>query len=311
MKISVVIPNYNGENLVKKNLPKLVLALEKTGIAKKEIEMIISDDASRDNSVYVIEELLKNSPFKWSLIKNPLNRGFSSNINRAILAASGEFIVLLNTDVIPDHDFLDKPLSDFEEKKNLFGVGFMDRSIEAGKTVLRGRGLASWKRGLLIHRKGEVDKDDTFWISGGSSIIRREILSKIGSFDSLYDPFYWEDIDLSFRAQKSGFELKFEAGSEVEHKHEEGVIKKEYKSNKIKTIAYRNQFIFIWKNITDNDKILSHIAWLPYHVLNAILRMDVPFLLGFQKAVFLFPKILKKRKEQKKFFVKKDGDIII
>ena len=49
--------------------------------------------------------------------------------------------------------------------------------------------------------------------------------AKLGGFDGLYDPFYWEDIDLSYRAQKSGYKVIFEPKSIVTHEHEKGTVK--------------------------------------------------------------------------------------
>ena len=85
------------------------------------------------------------------------------------------------------------------------------------------------------------------------------------------NPFYWEDIDLSYRAQKAGFIVLFEKESIVTHRHEEGAIKRYHTSKKVRVITYRNQFIFAWTNMSDLPLILSHFLWLPYHLLRSIL----------------------------------------
>jgi GT2 family glycosyltransferase len=154
-----------------------------------------------------------------------------------------------------------------------------------------------------------VNSNDTFWISGGSCAIRKKCFEKIGEFDNLYDPFYWEDIDLSYRARKSGYKIKFNPESVVEHRHEEGSIKKHYNYEKIKFIAYRNQFIFIWKNITDNGLIMSHFIWLPYHFVTALLRFDTAFFSGFILALLKMPQILTKRGLQKMQYKKNDKEL--
>lgn len=302
MTIDVIIPNYNGFALLKENLLKVI-----ESVKQYKGSIIIVDDCSENKEFESLADFIKKLDNKSIiLLRNEKNLGFSSTVNRGVAESNANFVVLLNTDVVPEKNFLEAALSDLEENKNLFGVGMMDQSIEGGKTILRGRGLASWKKGFLQHRRGEVDNSDTFWVSGGSSVIRRELFVKLGGLDTLYDPFYWEDIDLSYRARKSGYELRFERKSVVEHRHLEGSIKKHYNNFQIKTIAYRNQLIFVWKNITDMNLIASHLLWLPYHILTSILRFDISMSLGLILALVRFPAIIGKRSEQKKFY--KIGD---
>ena len=302
MSVDVVIPNYNGFELVKENLPKVIEEAKRYGGS-----IIIVDDGSNKDEFESLSNFVKDKNIL--LLRNERNSGFSSAVNRGMSKSNSDFVVLLNTDVLPEDNFLDAAIKDLLSDRNLFGIGFIDKSVEDGKTILRGRGLAKWKKGFLVHRRGEVDKTDTFWISGGSSIIRRELFEKLSGFDSLYDPFYWEDIDLSYRARKSGYKIKFEPKSVVIHKHYEGSIKKYFSNFQINTIAYRNQFIFVWKNITDFRFVASHLIWLPYHLLTSILRFDMPFILGFLLALSRLPVIMRKRFEQSRLYKFSDSDL--
>lgn len=304
MSIGVVVPNYNGLDIIKKNFSSVIKALEKY----KDVKIVVVDDGSKNNEVELLEEFLKNYE-RVTLIKNEKNLGFSSAVNKGIRTLVTDLVVLVNTDVVPEENFLDPILEDFENDSLLFGVGSMDESIEGEKTVLRGRGIGFWKRGMFLHKKGEVDKTNTFWVSGGSSVVKRDIYNKLGGFDELYNPFYWEDIDLGYRAMKSGFSLKFEPKSKVIHVHNEGAIKKHYKKFRIKTISYRNQFIFIWKNITETGKLLSHLFFLPYYMLTSLVRLDLAFFVGFFLALAKFPDIIFKRIKQKKLYKKTDLEI--
>lgn len=308
MKISIIIPNYNGEALLKKNLPAVLKAAKyfqsKSG---DEVEIIVVDDGSTDSSESVISNFQFPSS-NFQLIRNRKNLGFSSTVNRGVKDACGELVVLLNTDVSPEEDFLIPLLKHFEDP-NIFAVGCMDKSMEEDKIVLRGRGLGRWEKGFLIHRKGEVDKINTLWVSGGSGAFRKNIWQKLGGLNELYNPFYWEDIDISYRALKSGYKILFEPKSIVVHEHIIGAIKSKYSSSKIKTIAYRNQFIFVWNNST-NLTMWSHLAWLPYHFLVRLKSKDWNFFVGFFNALILFPKIIKSSSRAKKLFVMKDRDVI-
>lgn len=303
MLIDVIVPNYNGFDLLKENLLKVI---EETKKYKGSI--IIVDDGSDKTEFDKLESFIKSlSNSAVMLLRNEKNLGFSSTVNRGVAKSNADFVVILNTDVVPEKNFLEAAIEDLQSDENLMGVGFMDKSIEDGKTVLRGRGLARWEKGFLVHRRGDVDRTDTFWISGGSSLIRRDVFEKHSGFDTLYNPFYWEDIDFSYRVRKSGFKVKFEPKSIVIHKHNEGAIKKNFTESQVKTIAYRNQFIFVWKNVTDFNLIASHLLWMPYHLLTAILRLDLSFLIGFILAIFRLPDIIMKRSKQKKLYTNKDS----
>lgn len=306
MKISVIIPNYNGEELLKKNLPSVL------DIAKEysDIELIIADDFSSDNSISVINELIQKylSKVNIKLITSDKNKGFSSNVNRAVGEASGEIIVLLNTDVIPSRRFLDPLLKHFKDEK-VFAVGCMDESLEDGKIILRGRGVGRWEKGLLVHSAGDLNKQNTLWVSGGSGAFRRDLWNKLGGFDKIYNPFYWEDIDLSYRAQKSGFKTLFEKNSIVRHEHDNGIIKKKYNQGKIRRVAYRNQFIFAWKN-SDFNNLLKNFLWVPYHLISALFRGDYLMIQAFFAALILLPNIVRFRITFRKRFKLTDKEVI-
>ena len=209
----------------------------------------------------------------------------------------------------PQENFLESLLKHFSNEK-VFAVGCLDRSIEDNGIILRGRGLGEWKRGFLVHRRGEVDQANTLWVSGGSGAFRKSIWEMLEGLNELYAPFYWEDIDLSYRALKSGYEVMFESKSIVVHEHEKGVIKSEYSEFKIKTIAYRNQFIFSWGNITDWSLRFSHLLWLPVHFAKALTRSDWAFFLGFFEALIRLPKVIKFSFKARKLFILKDAEVI-
>lgn len=304
MKISVIIPNYNGEKILTKNLAGI---LDSVRDLKEDVEMIISDDASTDLSTKVISDFIeqnKNSEIEIKLIENQVNKGFSSNVNRGVGIARGDILVLLNTDVITSKNFLDPILPYFNDEK-VFGVGCMDESVEGEKIVSRGRGKGFWKRGFLIHSAAPIDGKDTLWVAGGSGVFRKSVWSKLGGLDELYNPFYWEDIDISYRARKSGYKTFFEKNSKVRHEHEKGAIKTKFRNDEVKKIAYRNQFIFAWKN-SDFSTLIFGVFWLPYHLLTALISKDFLLIKGFFSALKLLPKIFVSRRKAGRYFVLSD-----
>jgi len=312
MNISIVIPNYNGEKVLSKNLPHVVTAVK--GYKKGKVEIIIPNDPSTDKSKEVIANFiasLKGTGIVGKTIDNGKKEesGFSKNVSRGVALATGEILILLNNDVRPHTDFLEPLLSHFSDQK-VFGVGCMDESVEEGKTVLRGRGVGYWHRGFVFHKAGDLDKTNTFWVSGGSSAFHKRIWDKIGGLDVLFNPFYWEDIDLSYRALKSGYKVIFEKKSIVVHEHDEGAIKTKFKPNFVQKIVYRNQFFFVWKNITDGKLLFFHILWMPYHLVTVLMRKDWPFFQGFFLAILQMNRVQDSRYRAKKLFVRKDSEVL-
>lgn len=294
--VSIIIPNWNGEHLLSKTLSAVTSAAPAA-------EVIVVDDHSTDGSV----ALLRKEFPSVKIIEKPSHEGFSGTVNAGAAASSGEIIMLLNTDVRPEKEFLSPLLSHFDDPQ-VFAVGCLEYSHEHGTIVARGRGIAHWERGWYVHAKGDTDQHDTAWVGGGSGAYRKSMWEKLGGMDTLFNPFYWEDIDLSYRARKAGWTIAFEPESIVHHFHEKGSIKESFTPSEVKQIAYRNQCIFVWKN-ADMRTLIIHKIFLPYHIIRAIIRNDIEFLKGFWGACREIPAILKHRFSQRKLFVKSDTEV--
>jgi len=101
--------------------------------------------------------------------------------------------------------------------------------------------------------------------------------------DTIYKPAYWEDIDLCWRARKKGWKILFEPKSIVYHKHETTNIR-ELGKRKMEVAAYKNQILFVWKNIR-SWQLLQHFIWLPYHLIFTTIKSKGLFLIGFLQAL--------------------------
>lgn len=247
--ISIVIPNFNGEKLLEKNLPFLLLA--KDNPKNEIIEIIIVDDGSGDGSI----RLISSKYPQIKLIKHKVNRGFSASVNTGVRAAKGELICLLNSDVQAEDDFLESVFSHFLDPK-VFAVS------------LNETGDFGWAKGVFTdgfigHSGGpkSLTPHDTFWVSGGSGVFKRSIWMNLGGMDEkLLSPFYWEDVDLCYRALKRGYKLIWEPDAKVIHKHETTISR--FSKTYVERILERNQLIFIWKNLTSANLFRKHLIGL-------------------------------------------------
>ncbi len=140
-------------------------------------------------------------------------------------------------------------------------------------------------------------------------MIDKQKFTAIGAFDELYSPFYWEDIDLSYRAWKAGYKVLFDPTISVVH-HHESTIGAYFCSSEIQTISSRNQFIFMWKNVTDNAMVASYLFYFFPNLLYHLLKKDGSYFKGFLKAVSRLPLVLKKRNRQSKQFIYSDKEIL-
>lgn len=287
--ISIVIPNYNSADLLQKNLPRLLEFLKKSGL---EHEVIVVDDCSTDESI----EILKQVQDDIKIIKNEKNLGFASTVDRGIRAAKGEIVFTLKTDSLPENsDYFKKMLEHFKNK-NIFSITAALKTIESGKTEIRGAGEIYFKKGFFLHKRSQPNLTNlsnltnslwTDWPDGSASAFRKDLYLKLGGFDKIYDPFYWEDVDLGFRARKLGYLCVFEPKAILIHEHEEGAINRHYSKEQIKEISSRNQFLFVWKNGNLKQKLL-YVLWEPYHDLVAFKNRDLIFFKAYWRAVFRY-----------------------
>ena len=299
MKISIVIPSYNGKSILEKNLPELLQVIPAD-------EIIIVDDASSDGS----QEYLKKLGNRIKFISHGKNLGFSSSVNDGFIQAKNNLVLLLNSDITVSSNFLNQLTAHFRNP-NVFAVGILQRCFEKQEIIERGRGVGKFDRGFLHHARGEINKTNTLWVSGGAGMFRKDIWLTLGGLNKLYDPFYWEDIDISYRALKAGFTIIFDNTCIVEHHQLRGAIRQNYSKEQIKSISYRNQILFIWLNITDTNLIIQHLLYLPYHLTLSFLTGDTTFIRGLLSALFKLTDVLNYRNNYSQIKKLKDRDILI
>jgi GT2 family glycosyltransferase len=266
---------------LKKNLPFVLKAMENPD--NKILEIIVVDDGSMDKSV----SLVKSNFPQVRVYRHKINRGFSAAVNLGARMAKGNLILLLNTDVIPSKNFLVSVLPHFE-KESVFGISLHEKNY-------------TWAKGFFADgyiQIGPGKKTDkphiSFWVSGGSGVFRRSYWMSLGGMDEkLLSPFYWEDIDICYRAAKRGWEILWEPNAIVEHKHESTISK--LSRNYVERIRERNQLLFIWKNLTSASLFRKHLVG----ILKRLLRHP-----GYIRVVLMalgrLGIALKARKKEKK-----------
>ena len=249
--ISVILPNFNGEHLLKKFLPSIFEALQYSQI---EFEFIIVDDKSTDNSIIFLK---KNYP-DIILIENSLNKGFSYSCNRGIAIATKELIFLVNSDVKLTLNYFENQFS-FFQNKNTFGVMGQIKNLNNLKTedyarYPRFKGV-KLKATTFYFSKNYDDSIYTTYLSGANALICAKKLQFLKGFDEIYSPFYFEDFDMGLRAWKMGWALFYDHQSICYHEVS-ATTKTINKSNLVKKTYYRNSFILHAIHLNGIRKIL-------------------------------------------------------
>lgn len=304
--VSVVIPNYNGMALLRDNLPPLIRAAR---ALTQPWEVIIVDDGSMDGSVDFIKE---NYPY-IILLKNDVNLGFAETMNRGIYAARHDVVVALNNDVVVGDDFFAATLSRFSDS-DVFSItpNITDPRTGLNMAVNRVKPGFCWfdTNTVQINARGRrVGEIPLFFASGGSSFFDRAKLLRLEGFDTIYKPFYVEDLDLSYRAWKAGWKCLLEPSVTVVHNHQSTIFKY-HERRRIKYIAGRNKTMFMWLNITGRGLIFRYFLLLLPSLLFDIVSFRKYKFIGTFMALKKVPEIIAGRQKRLLLAKMKDRDVI-
>lgn len=253
---SVVIPNWNGRDLLEKYLPSVIAALG----ANPANEVVVVDNGSTDGSAQFLREHFPGV----RVVALEKNLGFGGGSNAGFRAANNDIVVLLNSDMRVAPDFLPPLLEGFTDEA-VFAVScqifFSDPHKVREETGLT---QAWWSQGGLRVRH-RIDDSLTgaypcFYGGGGSCAFDRRKFLELGGFDELLAPFYLEDTDLGFMAWKRGWKVLYEPRSIVYHEHR-GTIGKHFSQGRINRVLKKNFVLFCWKNIHEWPRLASHFFY--------------------------------------------------
>jgi GT2 family glycosyltransferase len=215
-QLSIVIINYNVRNLLKKCLES-IFKCEKD----IEFEVIVVDNNSNDHS----QEMLKIDFPQVKLIENKKNLGFSRACNQGIKESYGKYILLLNPDTeLTPGGF--KKMIDFMDSKPEVGICGPRMMDQKGNLQFSCRSFPSYLTAIsssqsilnrilpdnflskkyLLKEKSHSQIMEVDWVSGSCLLAKREMLEKVGFLDERFY-MYVEDVDLCYRAKKSGFSV--------------------------------------------------------------------------------------------------------
>lgn len=295
--LSIVIPTWNGCPLLEKFLPTVVEAAAAFEAAcRQPTELIVVDDASRDDT---LEWLAARYP-QVRLEANEEQRGFAPTANRGVASARYAWVYLLNNDVALAPASL-PPLVEHWADGQVFAVASAVYDYASGVLSGAGqvgewrRGFLGihrryfvpearsprhdarpWPSGHGFSRAEEAEENKgasapevppdarpwlTLYAGGASSLFNREKFLVLGGFEEMLAPFGWEDVELSLRAWKRGYEVRYEPRSAVWHQFS-STIAPRFARRRVRAIYARNRLLTHWLHLDTPAEFATHAAFL-------------------------------------------------
>ncbi len=315
MKIAIVILNWNGKELLEQFLPEIIRYSP-----TEYSDIYVADNASTDDSI----NFIKKNFGSVNIIQNSDNWGFAKGYNLALENIEAAVYALVNSDIEVTPNWLESVHNHFKENQSTAIVqpkildykdktsfeyagaagGFIDK---LGYPYCRGRIFNS----LEIDNGQYDDVYPIFWASGACFFIRSEVFKELGGFDVDFFA-HQEEIDLCWRAQNSGYAIKYIGASTVYHVG--GATLKTYHWKKT-FLNFRNSLYNLTKNAPSNYLLLLFLRMVldgiagvkflfegkPIHTF-AIVKAHFSFYSNFIKMKKKRKQSLQKRKD---YFLKK------
>lgn len=304
----VVIPSYCSWANLRDNLPALLQETRRSGTP-----VLVVDDASPDDTP---DRLAEEFP-DVRLVRRSVNGGFGAACNEGVLAADAPIVYLMNADVRVTPGFLEPVLASFADDPSVFAVSSIAVSRD-GRTVEDGPRRAELRRGHLkwtrFDRQALLALErpvPTLYAVGAHVAVDRRRFLELGGFDGLYAPFYWEDVDLSYRALKRGWRVLCEPRSRVHHLREGSDIERTQPRRRYVLANHRNRFLFVWKNLHDPGLFWGrHVLPVVLRALFGWLALDTRFYRALGAALPRLPRAFEARRDERRAALRSDVDIL-
>ena len=247
MKVTVIIPNFNGMAF----LPGCIESLRRQSF--RQFDILVVDNGSSDGSAEWLEEQGIRT------LRLAENQGFAGGVNRGIEACDSEYVILLNNDTQVLDGFVSELVRGIEESERLFSVGaMMIRADDHTKIDSAGDGLTvlgwAYQRGADQDVTMHLSERDVFATCAGAAIYRKRILDEIWLFDEMHFA-YLEDIDICYRARLAGYFSRYCPTARVYHLGSATTGSK-YNPFKVR-ISARNNVYLMYKNQSDIQLALN------------------------------------------------------
>ncbi len=264
-RLSIIIVNWNTRELLRACLDSLRESAE-----IDNIEIIVVDNASSDGSA---EMVVREFP-ETAVIQIPENRGFSSGNNAGMAAATGEYVLLLNSDTEVRGNALRLMCEHMDAYPRIGALGARLLNPD-GSIQMSCRSFPSY-RTALFHRKSILtrlfprnrysqqylmtafDRDEAVevdWVIGACLMTRRETIDEVGMLDEGFF-MYAEDVDWCYRMRQAGWTVEYFPEALVMHHYEKSAGKAPFRM----TLERHRSMWRFYKKHYSRDIVLLDLA---------------------------------------------------
>ncbi|MBV9611241.1 MAG: glycosyltransferase family 2 protein [Acidobacteriaceae bacterium] len=246
--VSAIIPTWNRADLLRSILTNL------RAQTRPPDEIIVVDNGSTDATPLVVRE------FPVELVVFPENRGFAVAVNEGIRHARGDWIFIVNNDVVLEPAWLDRMLTSAEQESAAFAVGKLlrpdDPALIDGSWDLISRAAYAWRCGFERH-------DGSVWSTRRTisfapmtaALFQRRVFEQIGSLETRFESYY-EDVDFGVRCALAGLQGIYEPAAIALHMSKTSLGKS---SARVIFLTARNQVLILAKYYP--SRTLGRFAW--------------------------------------------------
>jgi GT2 family glycosyltransferase len=263
LKISIVIPNYNGAHCLGRCIEAAQKALRSWA---DRGEIIVVDDASTDDSLAIVQAKFPEIRMQPQL----LNQGFSKTCNVGAALAQGEWILFLNNDCYLSENYLQKifeklpsfPVTLFSVMGGIYNLN--DQLVDSAKfPETRTGGLWRGLKSTLNVESGEVILP-TLFSSGCNAMVNAQKFRELGGFDERFSPFYLEDVDLGLSGWRQGWSSFYVPQAKCIHEGSKSIG--QISTNYVRVVSKRNRWLLHFKHLP----FFSLMMWAFIHGLELL-----------------------------------------
>lgn len=252
----MVIPTVAGWRHLSETLPPLLASI---GLGDEVI--VVGDHADPD--------LPDGFDRRCRVVVHDGARGFGPACNRGAALAGGEWLLILNDDVVVSPG----APGALAGALRLPAVGAAGPNVWSERLGRSESGTRlTWRRGVLDAGQDALAGAGLVavpYLCGAAIAVDRETFLGMGGFDERLAPYFWEDVDLSLRLRRAGRETVVVAGAAVSHRHGATIDREGAPERKL---AYeRNRWLVSWRHLPA-ARWPAHVAWVPVRLMASALR---------------------------------------
>ncbi len=311
MHVSIVIPTWKGRALLESYLPSVIAAADFYRAGRgAETEIIVVEDAGGDDTMPWLQS---RYPDRVIAVEHGRNLGFCAACQTGFLKARFPIVLLLNNDVRLQQDSIAPLIGHFKDSETFAVTGKMFN--QKGDVFCNGGKIAKFRRGMWSSFQNydvpaAAEGDGVFLsfaaIAAFSAYDREKFLA-IGGLDPLTA--MYEDIEISYRAWKRGWLVKYEPRAVAFHDASQ-TMRRRYKRRSLEMLSRRSRIIMHWILLHDRSMFGSHVASMAGQLLTSWLLLDWPFYWAVASGFRSMAAIVRKRRENRKATARSDRELL-